>query len=262
MKPISAAQIRNALQVGFAGLIAAAIYEFAGLNAKGIEGFYIIYGVARSLLLTPEASFAAARDRIVGTIFGGFIVALLILVLKSWLAVGIGYILIQVLGRKIRFNQSTLMNGSIMAVLLLAVPANTNLGGIYVFERTIWHLAGLLIGMAIERLFWFSSETQRLQDSEQFLVKQLRSFLLEAEAISPEDLILSYAKHCKIKSIVYRDSKIDDLKFVSLNQREELLEIAFRHAVAVGRVPNQLKKFDQIECSIALASLEKLLTTA
>jgi len=52
------------------------------------------------------------------------------------------------------------------------------------------------------------------------------------------------------------------LKFVSLNEREELLEIAFRHAVAVGRVPNQLKQFDQIECSIALASLEKLLTTA
>ena len=122
MKPISAAQIRNALQVGFAGLIAAAIYEFAGLDAKGIEGFYIIYGVARSLLLTPEVSFAAARDRIVGTIFGGVIVALLILVLKSWLAVGIGYILIQILGRKIGLNQPTLMNGSIMAVLLLAVP--------------------------------------------------------------------------------------------------------------------------------------------
>ena len=260
MKPISAAQIRNALQVGFAGLIAAAIYEFAGLDAKGIEGFYIIYGVARSLLLTPEVSFAAARDRIVGTIFGGVIVALLILVLKSWLAVGIGYILIQILGRKIGLNQPTLMNASIMAVLLLAVPGNTNLGGLYVFERTIWHLVGLFIGMLIERLFWFRSETQRLQDSEQLLVKQLQSCLLKAEVVSSEDLILSYAKHCKIKSIAYRDCKIDDLKFVSLNEREELLEIALRHAVALGRVPAQLRKFDQIECSIALASLEKLLT--
>ena len=122
-----------------------------------------------------------------------------------------------------------------MAVLLLAVPGNTNLGGLYVFERTIWHLVGLFIGMLIERLFWFRSATQRLQDSEQLLVKQLQSCLLKAEAVSSDDLILSYAKHCKIKSIAYRDCKIDDLKFVSLNEREELLEIAFRHAVALGR---------------------------
>jgi len=61
MKSPTSVQVRNALQVGFAGFLAASIYELVGPDVNSIDGFYLVYGAARSLLPTPEASWAAAQ---------------------------------------------------------------------------------------------------------------------------------------------------------------------------------------------------------
>lgn len=127
-RPPSPQQIRNALQVGFAGFLAAGIHAAAGPDVNAVDGFYVVYGAARSLLPTPEASRAAAWARIVGTVFGGAVVVLLTQALHNWLAIGIGYVLIQRLGRRLGLSPATLMNAVIMTVLILAVPAHEQMG--------------------------------------------------------------------------------------------------------------------------------------
>jgi len=59
---------------------------------------------------------------VVGTVVGGVVVTLLMLVLDNWLAVGVGYVLIQLLGSRLGLSAAALMNASVMAVMLLAVP--------------------------------------------------------------------------------------------------------------------------------------------
>jgi len=55
-------------------------------------------------------------------VVGGVVVTLLMLVLDNWLAVGVGYVLIQLLGSRLGLSAAALMNASVMAVMLLAVP--------------------------------------------------------------------------------------------------------------------------------------------
>jgi hypothetical protein len=175
--PPFAQQIRNALQVGFAGFLAAGIHAAAGPDVNAVDGFHVVYGAARSLLPTPEASREAAWARMVGTVFGGAVVVLLTQALHNWLAIGIGYVLIQLLGRRLGLSPATLMDAVIMTVLILAVPAHERMGGWYVVDRTGWHLLGLLLGMAVERLFWFRSPLERLQDSERGLLGRIDALL-------------------------------------------------------------------------------------
>ena len=255
MKQLSADQIRNALQVGFAGFVATAVFQALGPNPNQVDGFYILYGVARSLLPTAEASLAAARARVVGTVFGGVVVALLTLVLSNWVGVGIGYVLIQVGGRRLGLNQATLMNASITAILLLAVPEFSALDGWYVFDRAGWHLVGLLIGMAIERLFWFRPALQRLQDSEQRLCTLIRAATSGEASIGAESLIGLYAQHCKIRSTVLQSDQAATLQLPGFVERDELLEQALQHAVAMQRAPKDLRSIDQEACEAALAGL-------
>ena len=257
MKQLSADQIRNALQVGFAGFVATAVYKATGHTTNEIDGFYILYGVARSLLPTAEASLAAARARVVGTIFGGVVVSLLTLVLSNWLGVGIGYVLIQLGGRRLGLNQATLMNADITAILLLAVPEFRALDGWYVLDRAGWHLVGLLIGMAIERLFWFRPALQRLRDSEQRLCTLIRAATSGEESIGAESLIGLYAQHCKIRSTVLQSNQGRTLQLPEFVERDELLEQALQHAVAMQRAPKDLRSIDQEACEAALKDLSE-----
>jgi hypothetical protein len=64
-----------------------------------------------------------------------------------------------------------------MTVLILAVPAHERMGSWYVVDRTGWQLLGLLLGMAVERLFWFRSPLERLQDSERGLLGRIDALL-------------------------------------------------------------------------------------
>ncbi len=93
---------------------------------------------------------------------------------------GIGYVLVKLLGRRLGLDDATLMNGVIMALLLVAVPGYQDMGGLYVLYRTGWHLIGLMLGMAVERLFWFSPLLKRLQSSELALIAQLEDLLNRA----------------------------------------------------------------------------------
>lgn len=258
MKTPSPDQVRNALQVGFAGFLAAGVYELAGPHVNSIDGFYLVYGAARSLLPTPEASRAAAQARVVGTIFGGVVVTLLMVVLNNWLAAGVGYVLIQLIGRHLGLSAAGLMNASVMAIMLLAVPAYNQASGWYVLYRTLWHLVGLVIGMGVERLFWFRSALDRLQQSEERLIGFLQQVCEENRVLSAEQLIAMYAEHCKVRNTALRADPGSRLPSGMALQRDQLIERALRHAVAMQRVPGELRFIDQADCRMALAELAGL----
>ncbi len=257
-RPPSPQQIRNALQVGFAGFLAAGIHAAAGPDVNAIDGFYVVYGAARSLLPTPEASREAAWARIVGTVFGGAVVVLLIQALHNWLAIGIGYVLIQLLGRRLGLSPATLMNAVIMTVLILAVPAHERMGAGYVVARTGWHLLGLLLGMAVERLFWFRSPLQRLEDSERGLLGRIEALLTGTSHDGAEELISAYGAHCTVRATVLRSPQAHGLASDRMQQRHEALEQALRHAVAMVRVPAVLRSIDADACREALLRLRSL----
>lgn len=256
--PPSARQIRNALQVGFAGFLATGLFLLAGPEATRIDAFYLVYGVARSLLPTPEASLKAARARVVGTLFGGLVVMMLIQALSNWLAVGIGYVLVKLLGRRLGLDQATLMNAVLMAVLLVAIPDYRDLGGLYVLYRTGWHLVGLMLGMAVERLFWFIPLLQRLERSESALIAQLQDLLNQEPAERAPELISAYASHCSLRSIVLKSDQAAMLGTPESQQRQEWLERAVRHGVARQRVPLQLASIDADGCRDALRQLASI----
>lgn len=258
MKPPSADQIRNSLKVGFAGFLAAGVYAFFGGNANHLDGFYVVYGAARSLLPTPEASLADAQARVVGTVFGGAVVALLILALNNWIAIGIGYVIIQLLGRRIGLGPAALINASVMTVLLLAVPSDNLQGGAFVFFRTLWHLIGLAIGMGVERIFWFRSPLQRLQQSEDHLIERIKQLICCDKSQPVEELIAIYAEHCKLRQLMLRGSAGSKRQSVDPTRRDHVLELALRHAVAMQRVPAQLRMIDQRACRDALAEYAEL----
>ncbi len=251
----STQQIRNALQVGFAGFLAAGIHAAAGPGVNAVDGFYVVYGAARSLLPTPEASREAAWARIVGTVFGGAVVVLLTQALNNWLAIGVGYVLIQLLGRRLGLGPSALMNAVIMTVLILAIPAHARMGGWYVVDRTGWHLLGLLVGMAVERLFWFRSPLQRLEASERHLLGRIEALLDGTAQESADQLISSYAEHCTVRSTVLRSPHAHQLEREPMLQRHEALEQGLRHAVALCRAPAVLRSIDADACREALARL-------
>jgi uncharacterized membrane protein YgaE (UPF0421/DUF939 family) len=251
----STQQIRNALQVGFAGFVAAGIHAAAGPDVNAIDGFYVVYGAARSLLPTPEASREAAWARIVGTVFGGAVVVLLTQALHNWLAIGVGYVLIQLLGRRLGLGPAALMNAVIMTVLILAVPAHVRMGGWYVVDRTGWHLLGLLVGMAVERLFWFRSPLQRLEDSESHLTARIDALLNGTAQETADGLITSYSEHCTVRGTVLRSPQAHQLESEPMLQRHEALEQALRHAVALCRAPAVLRTIDADACRVALARL-------
>jgi uncharacterized membrane protein YgaE (UPF0421/DUF939 family) len=252
MKSPTSGQLRNALQVGFAGFLAAGIYELVGSDVNSIDGFYLVYGAARSLLPTPEASWAAAQARVVGTVFGGVVVTLLMLVLDNWLAVGVGYVLIQLLGWRLGLSAAALMNASVIAVMLLAVPVYRQEGGWYVLYRTLWHLIGLAIGMLVERLFWYRSALERLQQSEGDLIHSLNQCCNGGHGRSAEQLIEQYARHCQMRQIALAHREQNHL------QRDQLIEQALCHAVAMQRVPEGLRLIDQEACLAALMELQAL----
>ncbi len=256
IRPLSAAQIRNALQVGFAGFLAGGLFLFAGSNATRIDAFYLAYGVARSLLPTPEASLKAARARVLGTVFGGLVVVLLMQSLNNWLAVGIGYVLIKLVGQRLGFDQATLMNAVIMAVLLVAVPDYQAMGGLYVLYRSLWHLLGLMIGMTVERLFWFKPLLKRLQQSEWHLIQQLQDLLDQKPAQRHQELIQAYSAHCTLRSLVLSSDQAHKLTTSDSQERQEWLEQAVRHGVARQRVPEQLEAIDAESCREALHQLK------
>ncbi|MFM7675683.1 MAG: FUSC family protein [Synechococcus sp.] len=252
LRPLSPQQTRNALLAGFAGFVATALYLWAGPDAVAQDGFYLVYGAVRSLLPSREASLQAARARLLGSAFGGVVVFLVMLALRNWLAMGVAYVLIHLIGRRCRFSSATLVNAGVMVVLLLGVPSYGAMGFRYVFDRCLWHALGLGIGMAVERLFWPDSPLQRLIDSERALVQRLEDLLAGQQVASAEALITRYAEHRAVRSEVLRGADAALLQTPSFRDRHDCLEIALRHAVAMLRAPAVLQSLDERACREAL----------
>ena len=254
LRTLTRVQWRNALQVGFAGFVASSLYLALAPGLRMDDAFYILYGVARSLLPTPEASRKAASSRLIGTVFGGVVAFLLLLVFQHWLAIGIGYIIIKLISRWLNFNESIQINAVIMPVLLLVVPAYAQLGGTYVLYRTFWHLLGLMIGMLVERLFWYRSPLTQLLEAEENLRLTISSMLNSDSTVTIPVLIKASANLSILRAGVMRSADFTWLETVDSQSRHDCLESAVRHAVAMLRMPYPLCLVDARDCREALSS--------
>ncbi len=166
-------QWRSSLRTAVAALIAAAI-TLRWSGHPRLDLWYCLYGVARSNLADQRVSARAARERILGTLFGGAIATALLLLGGGWIWVGIAYLLVELLGSPLRLSAGSRSNATVVAVLMFLVPADAGSGAFYVFFRTLWHLLGLAIGMAVEHLFWPRGDRERLQETEADLLEALQ----------------------------------------------------------------------------------------
>ena len=112
-----------------------------------------------------------------------------------------------------------------------------------------------MLGMAVERLFWFTPLLTRLQRSESELVGQLHDLLNQEPAQRAPELISAYSSHCSLRSLVLKCNQAAMLGTPESQQRQEWLERAVRHGVARQRVPLPLASIDADGCRDALRQL-------
>jgi hypothetical protein len=148
-------QWQLALKGALAAFLAMGVYAVVpeSLRVRD-QAFYLLYGIARSVLPSEQSSRTAFRDRITGTLFGGAVVAPLTLVARGWLAVGVGYPLVQLVANRLRLGPGLRTNAITMVFLLMLIPTYGETGFTYTLHRVGWHILGLSIGIVVERLFW------------------------------------------------------------------------------------------------------------
>ena len=142
------------------------------------------------------------------------------------------------------------MNAVLMAVLMVAIPDYRDLGSLYVLYRTGWHLVGLMLGMAVERLFWFTPLLQRLERSESALIARLQDLLNQEPAQRAPELINAYAS--SLRSIVL---KSDRPPCSVQSQQRGMAGTGCAMASLGKRVPRQLASIDADGCRNALLQL-------
>lgn len=239
LRPLSREQWRSSLRTAFAALITAAL-TLRWSGATSVDLWYGLYGVARSNLADQRLSVRVARERILGTLFGGVIGTLLLLLGPSWALVGVAYLLVEVLGRHWGFSAGSRVNATVVAVLLFLVPADAQSGPYYVFFRTLWHLLGLSIGMLVEHLFWSRDDRERWREQEAELVALLRSLggpEFPAAVESLERKLVEEVRRMRQLAELLASQDPDHWGRSGGQERLTLLETAAVHGAALVRRP-------------------------
>jgi uncharacterized membrane protein YgaE (UPF0421/DUF939 family) len=236
-RPLSTEQWHSSLRTGIAALIAAAI-TMHWKGSSSLDLWYCLYGVARSNLADQRLSGRLARERIVGTLFGGAIGCALLLLGPGWVWIGIGYLLVQVLGTHCKLSGGSRSNGSIAVLLLMMVPGDSAAGPIYVLHRVLWHLLGLAIGMAVEHLFWPRGDRERLDELEAKLLGLLGGLDLQPDDALAQRQERQLVEHFRKIRELSRQTADEDPAAWSARQGERRLqdlEQAVIHAAALLR---------------------------
>jgi len=193
-------QWQLALKGALAAFLAMGVYAVVpeSLRVRD-QAFYLLYGIARSVLPSEQSSRTAFRDRITGTLFGGAVVAPLTLVARGWLAVGVGYLLVQLVANRLRLGPGLRTNAITMVFLLMLIPTYGQTGFTYTLHRVGWHILGLSIGIVVERLFWpedAEAERRRLRGLlEQRLQPLTAEVLPPVERRDAETLVALYRRY-------------------------------------------------------------------
>ncbi|MCT0200264.1 FUSC family protein [Synechococcus sp. CS-1325] len=181
-RPLTTEQWHSSLRIGIASLIAAAI-TLRWNGSSSLDLWYCLYGVARSNLADQRLSSRLARERIVGTLFGGGVGCALLLLGPGWIWIGVGYLLVQLLGSHWNLSGGSRSNGAVAVLLMMMVPADSAAGPTYVLARVLWHLLGLSIGMAVEHLFWPRGDREQREQLEAKLLGLLADLDLQPDAV-------------------------------------------------------------------------------
>ncbi len=230
---------RSSLRTAIAGLIAAAIaLRWSGDNS--VDVWYCLYGVARSNLADQRLSARLARERILGTLFGGAIGAGLVLLGNGWALVGVAYLLVELLGNRLGLSSGSRSNGTVAAVLLLMVPDYGRQGASWVLLRTLWHLIGLAIGMAVEHLLWPRGDKERLAELEHELIVRLQGLNREPDPAASQRLERQLVSGFRrIRELAEQAAAADPAAWAQRGGDERLrtLEQAVIHGTALVRHP-------------------------
>ena len=182
--------LRNSLKLGVATLITAALaMRFDRLDVA----WYPLLAVLIVVDDNDDHTLEAASGRILGTMAGCLLTFLVHSVVDGWPGVLLTLLLMVPLLRLLGW-QSALGSAGLIPLVFLMLPEQAPLNWSSAFHRALDAAVGCAVALAVGLLFWPRDGVRRLADTEEDLLRRLRSQLtayrgwLEAGAPRPSPL--------------------------------------------------------------------------
>ena len=142
--------IKNAIKYFVAAAIAGSI-ALATDQVKYI--WYPLLAVVMCMDETETRVIAASRGRMLGTVAAGFVGFFVHTVLQGWIALTISLLILVPILRWCRW-QAGLATGVVLLSMLFLVAEYSSLDWLYILNRTIDTLIGVLVAIVVSNLIW------------------------------------------------------------------------------------------------------------
>ena len=142
--------LKNAIKYFVAAAIAGSI-ALATDQVKYI--WYPLLAVVMCMDETETRVIAASRGRMLGTVAAGFVGFFVHTVLQGWIALTVALLILVPLLRWCRW-QAGLATGVVLLSMLFLVAEYSSLDWLYILNRTIDTLIGVLVAIAVSNLLW------------------------------------------------------------------------------------------------------------
>jgi uncharacterized membrane protein YgaE (UPF0421/DUF939 family) len=142
--------LKNAIKYFVAAAIAGSI-ALATDQVKYI--WYPLLAVVMCMDETETRVIAASRGRMLGTVAAGFVGFFVHTVLQGWLALTISLLILVPILRWCRW-QAGLATGVVLLSMLFLVAEYSSLDWLYILNRTIDTLIGVLVAIVVSNLIW------------------------------------------------------------------------------------------------------------
>jgi uncharacterized membrane protein YccC len=175
------AAIKYAVAAAVAGSIAVATDRVMFI-------WYPLLAVVMCMDETETQVVAAARGRCLGTIAGGLVGFLIHPLLQGWIALTVGLLLVLPLLRRFGW-QAGMATAVVLLSMLFLVVEYSDLNWIYVFNRTIDTLIGVVVALLVTNLLWPVNRLAEIQGLDQQLreaiARRLLSIQQQLSSVSP-----------------------------------------------------------------------------
>lgn len=142
--------LKNAIKYFVAAAIAGSI-ALATDQVKYI--WYPLLAVVMCMDETETRVIAASRGRMLGTVAAGFVGFFVHTVLQGWIALTISLLILVPILRWCRW-QAGLATGVVLLSMLFLVAEYSSLDWLYILNRTIDTLIGVLVAIVVSNLIW------------------------------------------------------------------------------------------------------------
>ncbi len=166
--------LKAAIKYGVAAAVAGSI---AVACDRVMFIWYPLLAVVMCMDETETQVVAAARGRSLGTIAGGLVGFLIHPILQGWLALTVGLLLVLPLLRRLGW-QAGMPTAVVLLSMLFLVVDYSVLNWIYVFNRTIDTLMGVVVAVLVSNLLWPINRLAEIQGLDQQLRRAINRRLL------------------------------------------------------------------------------------